>query len=66
MQNFITQFDHTIRTQNAFYVHARDAKMSFVDTRDIATIATRILRTIIMVEASNMSIKHTTLLVVMR
>ncbi|MFL6360151.1 MAG: SDR family oxidoreductase [Nitrososphaeraceae archaeon] len=43
MQNFITQFGHTIRTQNAFYVPAGDAKMSFVDTRDIAAIASKIL-----------------------
>jgi uncharacterized protein YbjT (DUF2867 family) len=43
MQNFITQFGNTIRTQNAFYVPAGDAKMSFVDTRDIAAIAARIL-----------------------
>src|SRR5215207_8388464 len=39
MQNFVTQFGHTIRTQNAFYVPAGDAKMSFVDTRDIGAIA---------------------------
>lgn len=43
MQNFVTQFGHTIRTQNAFYVPAGDAKMSFVDTRDIGGIAARIL-----------------------
>src|SRR5919112_2500812 len=45
MQNFITQFGHTIRTQNAFYVPGGDAKMSFVDARDIATIAVRMLLT---------------------
>jgi uncharacterized protein YbjT (DUF2867 family) len=39
MQNFVTQFGHTIRTQNAFYVPAGDAKMSFVDTRDIGAVA---------------------------
>jgi uncharacterized protein YbjT (DUF2867 family) len=43
MQNFVTQFGHTIRTQNAFYVPARDAKMSFIDARDISTAATAIL-----------------------
>jgi uncharacterized protein YbjT (DUF2867 family) len=43
MQNFITQFGYTIRTQNAFYVPAGDAKMSFVDSRDIAAIASKIL-----------------------
>ena len=36
MQNFVTQFGNTIRMQNIFYVPAGDAKMSFVDTRDIA------------------------------
>ena len=43
MQNFVTQFGNTIRTQNAFYVPAEDAKMSFVDTRDIAAISSKIL-----------------------
>lgn len=43
MQNFITQFGYTIRIQNAFYVPAGDAKMSFVDARDVANIASTIL-----------------------
>jgi uncharacterized protein YbjT (DUF2867 family) len=43
MQNFVTQFGYTIRTQNAFYVPAGDAKMSFVDARDIAAIAVGML-----------------------
>ena len=43
MQNFVTQFGHTIRSQNAFYVPAADAKMSFIDARDISTLATAIL-----------------------
>lgn len=43
MQNFVTQFGHTIRTQNAFYIPAGDAKMSFIDARDIATITVGIL-----------------------
>jgi uncharacterized protein YbjT (DUF2867 family) len=45
MQNFITQFGQTIKTQNAFYAPAPagDAKMSFVDTRDIAAIAAAML-----------------------
>jgi len=43
MQNFVTQFGYTIRTQNAFYVPAGDAKMSFVDARDIGATAARIL-----------------------
>lgn len=36
MQNFITQLGYTIRTQSAFYVPAGDAKMSFIDARDVA------------------------------
>jgi uncharacterized protein YbjT (DUF2867 family) len=43
MQNFITQFGQTIKTQNAFYVSAGDAKMSFVDVSDIAAIAANML-----------------------
>ena len=36
MQNFITQFGYTIRTRDAFYVPAGDAKVSFIDARDVA------------------------------
>jgi uncharacterized protein YbjT (DUF2867 family) len=43
MQNFITQFDYTIRTQDAFYVPAGDAKMSFIDARDVAAVSVRAL-----------------------
>lgn len=43
MQNFVTQFGHTIKTQNAFYVPAGDAMMSFIDSRDIAAITAGIL-----------------------
>jgi uncharacterized protein YbjT (DUF2867 family) len=43
MQNFVTQFGHTIRTQNAFYAPAGEAKMSFIDTRDIAAVAVTML-----------------------
>lgn len=43
MQNFITQFGHTIRTQNSFYAPAADSKLGFVDARDIATIAVKTL-----------------------
>ncbi len=43
MKNVITQFGQTIKTQNAFYVHAGDAKMSFVDVSDIAAIAANML-----------------------
>jgi uncharacterized protein YbjT (DUF2867 family) len=43
MQNFVTQFGHSIRTQNAFYAPAGEAKMSFIDTRDIAAVAVTML-----------------------
>jgi uncharacterized protein YbjT (DUF2867 family) len=43
MQNFVTQFGHTIKTQNAFYAPAGDAKMSFIDSRDIASVTSEIL-----------------------
>jgi uncharacterized protein YbjT (DUF2867 family) len=43
MQNFITQFGYTIRTQDAFYVPAGDAKMSFIDARDVAAVSVRAL-----------------------
>ena len=43
MQNFITQFGYTIRTQDAFYVPAGDAKISFIDVRDIAAVSVKAL-----------------------
>jgi uncharacterized protein YbjT (DUF2867 family) len=43
MQNFITQFGQTIKTQNAFYIPAGKAKMNFVDARDVAAITAKIL-----------------------
>ena len=43
MQNFINYFGQTIKTQDTFYVPARDGKASFVDVRDIAAVATEIL-----------------------
>jgi uncharacterized protein YbjT (DUF2867 family) len=43
MQNFVTQFGHTIKAQNAFYVPADDAKMSFIDSKDIAAVTVEIL-----------------------
>ena len=45
MQNFINFFGQTIRTQNAIYLPAGDGKVSFVDVRDIAAVATEILLT---------------------
>ena len=43
MQNFITQFGYTIRTKDAFYAPAGDAKVSFIDTRDVAAVAVKTL-----------------------
>jgi uncharacterized protein YbjT (DUF2867 family) len=43
MQNFVNFFGQTIRTQSAFYIPAGDGKVSFVDARDIAAVATQIL-----------------------
>jgi len=43
MQNFVNFFGQTIRTQSAFYIPAGDGKVSFVDARDIAAVATLIL-----------------------
>jgi uncharacterized protein YbjT (DUF2867 family) len=39
MQNFITQFGYTIRTQDAFYVPAGNSKVSFIDARDVAAVS---------------------------
>jgi len=43
MQNFINFIGQTIKTQNAIYLPAGDGKVSFVDVRDIAAVATEIL-----------------------
>src|SRR5919198_1190142 len=43
MQNFITFYSHFIKTQGAFYAPAGDAKVSFVDVRDIASVAVQAL-----------------------
>ena len=43
MQNFITQFGYTIRTHKAFYIPAGDAKISFVDARDVAAVSVKAL-----------------------
>ena len=43
MQNFINFFGQTIKTQNAIYLPVGDGKVSFVDVRDIAAVATEIL-----------------------
>jgi uncharacterized protein YbjT (DUF2867 family) len=43
MQGFINFQGTTIKSNNAFYVTAEDAKVSFVDARDIAAIAVKAL-----------------------
>jgi uncharacterized protein YbjT (DUF2867 family) len=43
MQGFINFQGPTIKSNNAFYIPAEDAKVSFVDARDIAAIAVRAL-----------------------
>jgi uncharacterized protein YbjT (DUF2867 family) len=43
MQNFVNFYSHFIKTQGAFYVPAGDAKVSFVDVRDIAAVAVQAL-----------------------
>ena len=43
MQNFVTQFGNTIRTQNTIFAPAGNSKMSFIDVRDIAAISSKIL-----------------------
>jgi uncharacterized protein YbjT (DUF2867 family) len=43
MQNIINFHSHTIKSNNAFYFPREDAKVSFVDVRDIAAVAVKIL-----------------------
>ncbi len=43
MQSFVNFYSQTIKTQNAFYLHAGDVKFSFVDVRDIAAVAVKLL-----------------------
>lgn len=43
MQNFINDFGHTIKNQNAFYFYGGDVPIRFVDARDIAAAAVKIL-----------------------
>ena len=43
MQNFVTFYRYTIRTQNVFYAPAGDGRVSFVDCRDIATVASTMM-----------------------
>ena len=43
MQNFVNYYGNLIRSQGAFYMPAGDAKVSFVDVRDIAAVAIKSL-----------------------
>ena len=42
-QNFVNYFTSTIKTNSAFYIPGGDAKVSFVDVRDIAAVAAKVL-----------------------
>ena len=43
MQNFVNYFGAKIKNQNAFYIPAGEGKVSFVDVRDIASVAVALL-----------------------
>lgn len=43
MQNFVNFFGQTIRNQNAFYLPAGEGRVSFIDARDIASVAVNTL-----------------------
>ena len=43
MQNFVNFYGPSIRSKNAIYLPAKDAKVTFVDVRDIATVAVKAL-----------------------
>lgn len=43
MQNFVNYYGRTIKNENAFYLPAGDGKISFVDARDIAAVAARVI-----------------------
>jgi len=43
MQNFVNFYAPSIRSKNAIYLPAKDAKVTFVDVRDIATVAVKAL-----------------------
>jgi uncharacterized protein YbjT (DUF2867 family) len=43
MQNFVNFYAPTIKTNNAFYIPGGDAKVSFVDVRDVAAVAAKVL-----------------------
>ncbi len=43
MQNFETVHGQSIRQENAFYESAEDASVSYIDARDVARVAARVL-----------------------
>jgi uncharacterized protein YbjT (DUF2867 family) len=43
MQNFVNFYSHSIKEQGALYLPAGDGKVSFVDVRDIASVAVQVL-----------------------
>lgn len=43
MQNFVNFFSQTIKEQGSFYIPADNGKVSFVDVRDIASVAVQTL-----------------------
>ena len=43
MQNFVNYYNYTIKTQNAIYLPAGEGKVSFVDARDVAAVAAKLL-----------------------
>jgi uncharacterized protein YbjT (DUF2867 family) len=43
MQNYVVHFAGTIKTQSAFYLPHRDARISVIDVRDIAAVAAKAL-----------------------
>jgi uncharacterized protein YbjT (DUF2867 family) len=43
MQNLVNYFGYTIKTQNAIFLPAGEGKVSFIDARDIAAIAAKLL-----------------------
>lgn len=43
MQNFVNYYGYTIKAQNAIYLPAGEGKVSFVDVRDVAAVAAKLL-----------------------
>jgi uncharacterized protein YbjT (DUF2867 family) len=43
MQNFVNYYGYNIKAQNAIYLPAGEGKVSFVDARDIAAVAAKLL-----------------------